>query len=196
VCPLRNSRNDHHSAAADPPEPYVSISPTVPEPRPRLRPLRWRLASRRRRREAAVGLVGRRGGAGGALASRSKAASLPRAARRLASWVRCSDAVTEMTPSVRRLDSLRSTRDRSSGGMLALPATSYRSSTRESAVLTPCPPGPELREKRSRSSPAGTTQRPRTTRSSATPPVSPIRRCTPLVVGRARRGGTRATVAG
>ena len=42
-------------------------------------------------------------------------------------------------------------------GSAELDATSQDSSTRESAVLTPCPPGPDEREKRQLSSASGIT---------------------------------------
>src|SRR5690625_4921967 len=115
---------------------------------------RSRLASRRRRREARVGLVGRRGTAG-ARACRSTAARCSRAATRLRCWERCSLAVMVRTVPDRRFCRCASTRRRWVSLSALVVARSRLSCTRESVVLTPCPPGPEAWENRSTSSAAG-----------------------------------------
>ena len=116
-----------------------------------------------------VGLVGTRGGGGGAIASRSSAASRARAASRFISWLRSPSAATVITPSASRAASRARARSRSRSGRTVERATSNESSTRLSVVLTDWPPGPEERENRSRSSPAGITSQLFTRRSSAMP---------------------------
>jgi hypothetical protein len=130
----------------------------------------------RRSRAARPGLVGTRGGAGGATASRSSAARRSRAARRFSSWLRSAEAVRVSTPSVSLLASRRSARSRICSGSAADRRTSNDSSTRLSVVLTDCPPGPDDLENRSRNSLAGITSQLFTRRSSATPPSWPARR--------------------
>ena len=95
-----------------------------------------------------AGAAGRRPPRSGASAIRS------RAARRLASWARCSHAATVTTPSTSRPSSRASIRARVVSGSDGERATSKESSTRESAVFTPWPPGPDERENRSRQLPA------------------------------------------
>ena len=107
-------------------------------------------------------------------ARRTSVASRSRAARRLASWVRCSDAATVSTPSTSRPASWSSTRRRTWSGR-AEPAASHTSSTRESVVFTPWPPGPEDRLNRSLSSDPGITRVRVTGRSSGTGPSSGAR---------------------
>jgi hypothetical protein len=123
---------------------------------------RMRLVSERcffaaslRSRAARLGRVARRGGGGGAVASVRIAASLLAAACRLRSWERCSEAVTVSTPPASLPASARSARSLSSGGSADVEARSKDSSTRLSAVLTDCPPGPGDLEKRQDSSPGG-----------------------------------------
>ncbi len=112
-------------------------------------------AFRRRSLAPRPGVVGRRDGEGGRRASATSAASRARAASLLRNCARCSDAVIVSTPSTRR--PLRRSRSRSrwSGERTAEAAASHTSSTRESAVFTPCPPGPEDRENRHDSSESG-----------------------------------------
>lgn len=115
--------------------------------RPR-RALIWdrrRLASRRRRCEPRVRFVGRRGGGGGARASRSTVAMRSRAAARLRCCDRCSAASTVRTVPVSRGPSPSSARSRWRGVRAVVVARSNESCTRESVVLTPCPPGPLAR---------------------------------------------------
>ena len=116
---------------------------------------RRRFPSSRRRREPLVGRVGRRTGAG-TRASRRSAARRSLAALRLRRCERCSAAPTVSTVP----ESLPARRSRTSARWGALNAVvvarSRESWTRESAVLTPWPPGPEAWENCSTSSPAGT----------------------------------------
>jgi hypothetical protein len=116
-------------------------------------------ASRRRSLAPRDGFVGRRDGDGGRSASETRAARRARAASRLRSCARCSDAVIVSTPSTRRL--LRRSRSRSRWSEERTPerATSHTSSARESAVFTPCPPGPDDRENRHDSSDSGIVSR-------------------------------------
>ena len=102
-----------------------------------------------------LGVVGLRAGEGGRRASATTAASRARAASRLRSCARCSDATIVSTPPTRRPLSRSRTRSRCSGERTADPAASHASSTRESAVFTPCPPGPDDRENRHESSDSG-----------------------------------------
>ena len=96
-----------------------------------------------------MGLVGTRGGGGGAVASRSRAASRTRAASRFISWLRSVSAVTVTTPSVSRPASRPRARFFSRSGRDGDRAISKDSSTRLSVVFTDWPPGPDDREKRS-----------------------------------------------
>ena len=80
-----------------------------------------------------------------------------RAASRLRSCDRCSDATTVSTPSTRRRSSRSRARARKLGSSALVVVMSRLSSTRESAVFTDCPPGPGDRLKRHRSSRSGTT---------------------------------------
>ena len=66
-----------------------------------------------------------------------------RAASRFRSCDRSSDAVTVSTPSTSRPESRSSARLRCTGPRALVFATSTLSSTRVSAVLTDCPPGPD-----------------------------------------------------
>src|SRR5215211_7312984 len=79
------------------------------------------------------------------------------AASRLRSCERCSDALTVRTPSTSRRESRSITRARWIGPSALVPATSTLRSTRESAVLTDWPPGPEERLNRHVSSRSGIT---------------------------------------
>jgi len=89
--------------------------------------------------------------------SRSSDASRARAASLFISWLRSFSAATVTTPSVSRLASRATARLRSRSGRVGERSTSNDSSTRLSVVLTDWPPGPEERENRSCSSPAGIT---------------------------------------
>src|SRR5829696_8377610 len=106
---------------------------------------------------AALGLdpAGRRG-LGVARAAASSSANRSTAARRLASWLRWAWATTRSTPP----ESSRGPRRRTASSLASSvsdgdPARSKRSSTRESVVFTPCPPGPEARLARNSSSATG-----------------------------------------
>jgi hypothetical protein len=112
-------------------------------------------ASKRRSLAPRLGRVGRRDGGGGRRASATTAASRARAAFRLRNCSRCSDAAIVRTPSTTRPLRRSSSRSRWSGERTAEPATSHTSSARESAVFTPCPPGPDDRENRQDSSDSG-----------------------------------------
>src|SRR5512132_4371451 len=79
------------------------------------------------------------------------------AASRLRSCERCSEALTVRTPSTSRRESRSSTRARWTGPSALVLATSRLSSTRESAVLTDWPPGPDERLNRHASSRSGIT---------------------------------------
>jgi len=104
-----------------------------------------------------LGRVGRRLGGGGATAAERISAIRSNAASRLRSCDRCSDAVTVSTPSTRRPARRSNARVRCTGPKALVLATSRLSSTRESAVLTDCPPGPDEWLNLQRSSPSGTT---------------------------------------
>jgi hypothetical protein len=95
------------------------------------------------RRRAAVAAIARRGW------------RHLRAASRLRSWERSSWAVTVSTPPTNLPESRSSARDRCTGPSAVVPATSRLSSTRESAVFTDWPPGPDERLNRHRSSRSG-----------------------------------------
>ena len=112
-------------------------------------------ASKRLSLAPRLGLVGRRDGDGGRRASATTAASRARAAFLLRNCARCSDAVIVRTPSTTRLLRRSRSRSRWSGERTGEPATSHTSSARESAVFTPCPPGPDDRENRHDSSDSG-----------------------------------------
>lgn len=112
------------------------------------------LASSRRRCDARVGLVARRG-TGGMIASRIISARRLRAAARLRCCNRCSAEVTVRTPSANREDSRSRTRARWISLSAVVVEISRLNWTRESDVLTPCPPGPPECENRSVSSEAG-----------------------------------------
>ena len=120
---------------------------------------RNRFPSSRRRREPRVGRLGRRT-TGGAIASRRTATRRCLAAALLSRWERCSEALMVSTvPEI--LSASRSmARSRWSSLSAVVVPRSRLSCTRESAVLTLWPPGPEARENCSTSSPAGT-RRPR-----------------------------------
>ena len=122
--------------------------------RSRLMPDRRFLASSRRRCDARVGLVARRG-TGGMIASRIISARRLRAAARLRCCNRCSAEVTVRTPSANREDSRSRTRARWISLSAVVVEISRLNWTRESDVLTPCPPGPPECENRSVSSEAG-----------------------------------------
>jgi hypothetical protein len=123
--------------------------------RMRLTSVRRFFAAKRRSLEPRLGLVGRRDGDGGRRASATTAASRARAAFRLRNCARCSDAVIVSTPSTTRLLSRSRSRSLWSGERMAEPAISHTSSALESAVFTPCPPGPDDRENRQDSSDSG-----------------------------------------
>jgi hypothetical protein len=123
--------------------------------RSRLTLVRLFFAFSRRSLAPRPGVVGRRDGEGGRRASATTAASRARAASLLRNCARCSDAVIVSTPSTRRPLKRSRSRSRWSGERTAEPAASHRSSARESAVFTPCPPGPEERENRQDSSDSG-----------------------------------------
>ncbi len=126
-------------------------------PWPRSRRLRLvcarrRLPSRRRSREPLVGLVGTRGGGGGATASRSSAASRARAASRFMSWLRSPLGGDGDHYAVRRG---RLARRASPRGRAPAPAGSgsARTSNEEArlgclVVLTDWPPGSSCAENR------------------------------------------------
>src|SRR6266511_6229288 len=121
----------------------------------RLVAARCRLASTRRAATAALGLVGLRL-RGTATASPSRAAKRSIASRRLASWLRWVWATTRRRPAESSREARRRrARALASGGNDGEPARSKRSSTRESVVLTPWPPGPEARLARNSSSSTG-----------------------------------------
>jgi hypothetical protein len=84
------------------------------------------------------------------------------------SWLRSPEEATVRTPSLRRLARRARARRRAGSGSDGDRPTSNESSTRLSVVLTDCPPGPEEREKRSLSSPAGMRSQLFTRRSPAT----------------------------
>ena len=118
---------------------------------------RLRFAAIRRSTARRLGRVGRRLGGGGATAAASISAIRSSAASRLRSWDRCSDAVTVSTPSTRRPARRSNARVRWTGPKALVVATSRLNSTRESAVLTDCPPGPDEWLNLQRNSPSGTT---------------------------------------
>src|SRR5699024_9578564 len=106
---------------------------------------RRRLASSRRRLAALLGLVGRRG-IGGMIASLSRAARRSRAATRLRCCERCSEAlIVSIVPFRRSSRCVIARRFWTSLSADVCP-TSKLTWTRESVVLTLCPPGPEERE--------------------------------------------------
>jgi hypothetical protein len=129
------------------------------------------LSSIRRWRAPRLGFVATRGGFGGATASRSSAASRVLASSRFMSWLRSPDEAIVSTPSASRFSSRPSARRRAQSGSVGDRRTSNESSTRLSVVFTDCPPGPDEREKRSRSSLAGMISQLFTRNSSATPLV-------------------------
>lgn len=116
-----------------------------------------------------VAVVGRRVFGAGARARARIPARRVRAISRLRNWERSSEAVTVRTPRTRRACKRVVRRFWRSSSRTRERAMSQLSSTRESDVLTPCPPGPPEWEKRQCSSPAGTLRR-RVTRRS---PVAP-----------------------
>ena len=124
------------------------------------------LSSTRLARARTLGRVATRGRGGGAMASASTVASFCSAESRFCHWLRCSDADTVSTPSTRRSPRRARARSRSIGESDWVRATSRLSSTRESVVLTPWPPGPEDLEKRHEDS--GTMTEPRINRSPGT----------------------------
>lgn len=93
---------------------------------------------------------------GGATASRRRAARRSRAATRFCRWERCSAALMVSTVPEILGASRSSTRVRWMSFNAVVVLTSRWSCTRESAVLTLWPPGPEERENCSTSSRAGT----------------------------------------
>src|SRR5690625_3179809 len=105
---------------------------------------RRRLASNRRRWEARVGFVGRRG-TGGLRASRNTAARRCRAALRLRCWERCSPAVIVSTVPASRGPRRARARWRWAWLRAVVVARSRLSWTPESVALTPRPPGPDAR---------------------------------------------------
>ncbi len=133
-----------------------------------------------------LGRVARRGGGGGAIASASTVRSRASAASRFRRWERCSEATIVSTPSTNRPDSRCSARAFRVGPNAEVLATSYDNSTRESVVLTPCPPGPLDRENRQESSAAGTTTEP-VTRTPPSMSCSSIDRSAPHTRPRSRR---------
>lgn len=139
--------------------------------RSRLICARRRLASSRRSTAPREGRVGRRRGAGGAIASANNRANLASAARRLSSCERCSDADTVRTPLTNRVVRRCRARSLSRSGSAVLASRSKLSSTRESAVLTDCPPGPLARLNRHLSSARGTTTSSLIRTPSCTPPA-------------------------
>ncbi len=116
---------------------------------------RCSFAARRPRFDPRVGLVGRRWTAPGARPAVMSSASLPKAISRLRSWERCSEAVTVITPVMRRRPRRMASIVRCPSESAAEPAMFQESSTRLSEVFTCCPPGPDERENRQRSSDAG-----------------------------------------
>lgn len=115
---------------------------------------RRRLPSSRRRREPRVGRVERRTTAG-ATASRSSVARRSRAATRFRRCDRCSAAVIINTDPESLGASRSSARPRCTSSSAVVVPRSKLSCTRESAVLTPWPPGPEAWENCSNNSSAG-----------------------------------------
>lgn len=121
---------------------------------------RWCLAWSRRRWDPLVGVVARRGGGGGVAASRRSWTRRVRAATRFWRCERCSEATSTSWSPTRRSASSRRSRSLPAGerAPTAVDAAGRNtSSTRLSVVFTPWPPGPEARENRSTSSPAGMT---------------------------------------
>ncbi len=107
--------------------------------RSRLRSAAWRLALRRRSREAVVGRVGRRRfGVAKPLATRS--AKRAKARSRLRAWERSSWATATTLGPTRAKSRLR-------WASLSVPeaSTSKLASTREAVTFACCPPGPEER---------------------------------------------------
>lgn len=101
------------------------------------------------------GREGRRAGGGGAMASTTSSANRSVAASRLRSCDRRSDATTVTTPSTRRPRRLPNARSRCVSESADDASRSQLSSTRESVVLTPWPPGPDALENRHDSSCSG-----------------------------------------
>lgn len=126
---------------------------------------RCSFAARRRRFEPRVGLVGRRWTPSGARPAAMSSASLLRAISRLRSWERCSEAVTVIRPVMRRRPRRMASVVRSPSESAAESAIFQESSTRLSEVFTCCPPGPDERENRHRSSDAGIVSAGETSRS-------------------------------
>jgi len=120
-----------------------------------------------------VGFVGRRARGAGANAPSRTCASRNSASRRFCSCARDSEAVMTRHPPVSRGPSRCIARSRRRSGMLGDLARSKMSSTRESVVFTPWPPGPDERENRHESSERGIVTDPRTTISSAMAPICP-----------------------
>ena len=120
---------------------------------------RNRFPSSRRRREPLVGRLGRRT-TGGATASRRTVARRCLAAVLFRRWERCSEALIVSTVPEILAESRSRARSRWTSLSAVVVPRSRLSCTRESAVLTLWPPGPEARENCSTSSPAGT-RRPR-----------------------------------
>ena len=137
---------------------------------------RRRLPASRRSTEPRVGRVGRRLDGGGAIADARVVAMRSLAASRFCSCDRCSEAVTVSTPSTSRFASRSSARARCTGPSAVVVERSRLSSARESAVLTDCPPGPEERLNRHRSSRSGTRTERLTRRGPTTGSVSPAER--------------------
>lgn len=151
----------------------------------------------RRSLAALDGRVGRRCCGGGAIAFLTMATRRASAAVRFRSWERCSDAATVSTPSTSRVARRSVARSRCTGDSAEEAVRSQDSSTRESDVLTDCPPGPPDRENRQRSSDPGITREPRTGRSLDTGPACPDVAAAPqggFLAGPAPPSRTRANV--
>ena len=106
--------------------------------------------------------MARRGLGAGAIAAERISPSLRSASSRFWSCDRCALALTVSTPLTRRGPSRSSALRLRCSGSAVVWARSKTSSTRESVVFTPCPPGPDEREKRQLTSAAGITDDPRT----------------------------------
>src|SRR5690606_18424613 len=134
------------------------------------------LFSRRRSLTARGTFFGMRFFGGGAVASASSMASRVRAASRLRAWERNSSARTVRTPRTRRPARRSSARALRCSGRDGEFATSKDSSAAVALVLTCCPPGPEEREKRQRSSDSGIETEPLTCTplSGASPGMPPL----------------------
>ncbi|MBE1459076.1 hypothetical protein H4W79_003290 [Nocardiopsis terrae] len=114
------------------------------------------MASKRRRFADRLGLVLRRSGGGGSIASANTRARRSRASTRLRTWERCVCTDTVNTPPTRRPARRSRARARRVAPKALQEATSNDSDTRVSEVLTCCPPGPEDRENRHVNASAGT----------------------------------------